>query len=105
MAPEPREDGLHTCDGVVALQGQCIVLAGAGAHQVESALAASCRKVADILESWADRGPRIGVGVIALYLHHIQGGTYGARKQEGFWKCMVLPRPPWGPQKPDSALL
>lgn len=75
-----------TCDWVVALQGQRIVLAGTGAHQVEPALAASCREVADVLEGGADGRPGVCIGVIALHLHHVQSGACGGRGQAaGGW--------------------
>lgn len=67
----------RTCDGVVALQSQRVVLAGAGAHQVEAAPAAGRREVADVLEGRADGRPGVRVGVVALHLHHVQRGTCG----------------------------
>lgn len=70
-APRPPP----TCDRVVALQSQGVVLAGAGAHQVEPAPAAGRREVADVLEGRADGRPGVREGVIALHLYHVQSGA------------------------------
>lgn len=67
-----------TSHGVVALQGERVVLDGAGAHEVELAQAAGGGEVADVLEGRADGAPALVVGVVALYLHHLHRGPCGA---------------------------
>lgn len=67
-----------TSHGVVALQGERVVLDGAGAHEVELAQAAGGGEVADVLEGRADGAPALVVGVVALHLHHLHRGPCGA---------------------------
>lgn len=90
-----------TCDGAVALQGQRVVLAGAGPHQVQPAPAAGRREVADVLEGGADRSPGVRVGVVALHLHHIQSGAcwevgVGVRAAGAGGKGRALEVQDWG---------
>lgn len=72
-----------TCDRVVTLQGQGVIFAGAGAHQVQPALAAGRGEVADVLEGRADGRPGVCVGVVALHLHHVQSGPCRAGRGSG----------------------
>lgn len=72
-----RKGGLRTCHRTVALESQHVVLACTGTHQVEAALAAGSREVADILEGRADRSPAVRIRVITLHLYCVQGGACG----------------------------
>lgn len=74
---QATREALPTCHGAVALESQHVVLAGTGAHQVEAALAAGSREVADILGGWPDRSPAVRIGVIAFYFYCVQGGACG----------------------------